>query len=50
MKTQAQSKLIAVVKSNDLVMIRAVHGVFALMSAALVAWPALAYIASRWFM
>jgi hypothetical protein len=50
MKTQSQSKLMDVVKSNYLVIIIALLGVFAFISAVLVAWPALAYMASRWFM
>lgn len=50
MKAQSQSKLMDVVKSNYLVIIIALLGVFAFISAVLVAWPALAYMASRWFM
>jgi len=50
MKTQSQSKLMDAVKSNYLVIIIALLGVFAFISAVLVAWPALAYMASRWFM
>ena len=50
MKTQSQPKLMDAVKSNYLVIIIALLGVFAFISAVLVAWPALAYMASRWFM
>lgn len=50
MKTQSQSKLMDVVKSSYLVIILAVLGVFAFISAVLVAWPALAYMASKLFM
>jgi hypothetical protein len=49
MKTQSQTKLIDVVKTNYLVIVIALMGVFAFISAVLVAWPALAYIASRLF-
>jgi hypothetical protein len=49
MKTQSQTKLIDVVKTNYLVIVIALLGVFAFISAVLVAWPALAYIASRLF-
>ena len=50
MKTQSQSKLIEVAKSSYLVIVIALLGLFAFISAVLIAWPALAYIASKLFM
>ena len=50
MKTQSQSKMIDVAKSSYLVVILALLGVFAFISAVLIAWPALAYLASNLFM
>ena len=50
MKTQSNSKMIDVVKSSYLVIVIALLGVFAFISAVLIAWPALAYIASKLFM
>ena len=50
MKTQSQSKMIDVAKSSYLVVVIALLGVFAFISAVLVAWPALAYMASKLFM
>jgi hypothetical protein len=47
MKTQAN--LIDVVKSSYLVIIIALLGVFAFISAVLIAWPALAYIGAKLF-
>ena len=47
MKTQ--SRMIDIVKSSYLVLVIALLGVFAFISAVLIAWPALAYIASRLF-
>lgn len=47
MKTQ--SKMIDVVKSSYLVLILALLGVFAFISAVLIAWPALAYIGAKLF-
>jgi hypothetical protein len=47
MKTQ--SSLIDVVKSSYLVIIIALLGVFAFISAVLIAWPALAYIGAKLF-
>jgi hypothetical protein len=47
MKTQ--SRMIDLVKSSYLVLVIALLGVFAFISAVLIAWPALAYIASRLF-
>ena len=47
MKTQ--SNLIDVVKSSYLVIIIALLGVFAFISAVLIAWPALAYIGAKLF-
>ena len=49
MKTQSQTKLMDVVKTNYLVIVIALLGVFAFISAVLVAWPAVAYIAARLF-
>jgi hypothetical protein len=49
MNTQPQSKMMDVVKSSYLVIVIALLGVFAFISAVLIAWPALAYIASRLF-
>jgi hypothetical protein len=49
MKTQSNSKLIDVAKSSYLVMIIALLGVFAFISAVLIAWPALAYIGAKLF-
>ncbi|MHB8708688.1 MAG: hypothetical protein ACYC9I_07425 [Desulfuromonadales bacterium] len=50
MKTQSQSKMMDVAKSSYLVIVIALLGVFAFISAVLIAWPALAYIASKLFM
>jgi hypothetical protein len=47
MKTE--SKMIDVVKSSYLVIIIALLGVFAFISAVLIAWPALAYIGAKLF-
>ncbi len=47
MKTQ--SRFMDIVKSSYLVLIIALLGVFAFISAVLVAWPALAYLASKLF-
>ena len=47
MKTQ--SRFMDNVKSSYMVMIIAMLGVFAFISAVLIAWPALAYIASKLF-
>ena len=47
MKTQ--SRMMDLVKSSYLVLVIALLGVFAFISAVLIAWPALAYIASRLF-
>jgi len=47
MKTQ--SRLMDVVKSNYLVLILALLGRFAFISAVLIAWPAVAYIAAKLF-
>jgi len=49
MKTQANSKLIDVAKSSYLVLVMALLGVFAFISAVLIAWPALAYIGAKLF-
>ena len=50
MKNQSQSKMMDVAKSSYLVIVIALLGVFAFISAVLIAWPALAYIASKLFM
>jgi hypothetical protein len=50
MKTQSQSKMIDVAKSSYLVVILALLGLFAFISAVLIAWPALAYLGSKLFM
>ncbi|MBW2450978.1 MAG: hypothetical protein JRE16_08015 [Deltaproteobacteria bacterium] len=47
MKTQ--SRIVDIVKSSYLVLVIAMLGVFAFISAVLIAWPALAYIASKLF-
>jgi hypothetical protein len=47
MKTQ--SRFIENVKSSYLVVIIAMLGIFAFISAVLIAWPALAYIGSKLF-
>jgi len=47
MKTQ--SRMLDVVKSSYLVLIIGLLGVFAFISAVLIAWPALAYIGSKLF-
>ena len=47
MKTQ--SRFMDNVKSSYMVLIIAMLGVFAFVSAVLIAWPALAYIASKLF-
>ena len=47
MKTQ--TNFMDTVKSSYLVLIIAALGVFAFISAVLIAWPALAYIGSRFF-
>jgi len=49
MKTQSQSKLIDVAKSSYLVLVIALLGMFAFISAVLIAWPALAYIGAKLF-
>ena len=49
MKTQSQTKMMDVIKTNYLVIVIALLGVFAFISAVLVAWPAVAYIAARFF-
>jgi len=46
---KSQSKMIDVVKSSYLVLILALLGVFAFISAVLIAWPALAYIGAKLF-
>ncbi len=46
---KSQSKMIDLVKSSYLVLILALLGVFAFISAVLIAWPALAYIGAKLF-
>jgi len=47
MKTQ--SRLMDVVKTNYMVIVIALLGIFAFLSAILVAWPAVAYLAAKLF-
>ena len=47
MKTQ--TRFVDYVKTNYMVVVIAVLGVFAFLSAVLIAWPAVAYIASKLF-
>jgi hypothetical protein len=47
MKTQSQ--FMDFVKTNYMVVVIAVLGIFAFLSAVLIAWPAIAYIASKLF-
>jgi hypothetical protein len=47
MKTQA--RFMDFVKTNYMVVLIAVLGIFAFLSAVLIAWPAIAYIASKLF-
>ena len=47
MKTQA--RFMDFVKTNYMVVVIAVLGIFAFLSAVLIAWPAIAYIASKLF-
>ena len=49
MKTQSQTKMMDAAKSSYLVIVIAVLGVFAFISAVLIAWPALAYIGAKLF-
>ena len=49
MKSQANSKMMDVAKSSYLVIVIALLGVFALISAVLIAWPALAYLGAKLF-
>jgi hypothetical protein len=49
MKTQSHSKMMDVAKSSYLVVVIALLGVFAFISAVLIAWPALAYIGAKLF-
>ena len=46
---RTESKTMNVVKSSYLVLIIAILGVFAFISAVLIAWPALAYIGAKLF-
>ena len=46
---QTQNRMLDLIKSSYLVLVIALLGVFAFISAVLIAWPALAYIASRLF-
>jgi len=47
MKTQ--SRFMDVVKANYMVLVIALLGIFAFLTAVLVAWPAIAYLASKMF-
>ena len=49
MKTQSQNKMMDVAKNSYLIVVVGLLGVFALISAVLIAWPALAYLASKLF-
>ena len=49
MKSQSQSKMVDIAKSSYLVIVIALLGVFAFISAVLIAWPALAYIGAKLF-
>ena len=46
---KAQSRLMDVVKTNYMVLVIALLGIFAFLSAILVAWPAVAYLAAKLF-
>ena len=46
---KAQSRLMDVVKTNYMVLVIALLGIFAFLSAILVAWPAIAYLAAKLF-
>ena len=46
---KAQSRLMDVVKTNYMVLVIALLGIFAFLSAVLVAWPAVAYLAAKLF-
>jgi hypothetical protein len=46
---KSQSRMMETVKSSYLVMVIGLLGVFAFISAVLIAWPALAYIGSKLF-
>ena len=48
-QVQTQNRMLDLIKSSYLVLVIALLGVFAFISAVLIAWPALAYIASRLF-
>ena len=50
MSAQSASNRMDVAKISFLVIVIALLGVFAFISAVLIAWPALAYIASKLFM
>ena len=47
MKTQI--RILDVIKANYMVVVIALLGIFAFLSAILVAWPAVAYLASKLF-
>jgi hypothetical protein len=47
MKTQ--SRFMDVVKANYMVLVIALLGIFAFLTAVLVAWPAIAYLVSKMF-
>lgn len=44
-----QATMMDIVKSSYLMLVLSILGVFALVSAVLIAWPALAYIGARLF-
>lgn len=46
---KAQSRILDVVKANYMILVIALLGVFAFVSAILVAWPAVAYLAAKLF-
>ena len=46
---KAQSRLMDVVKTNYMVLVIALLAIFAFLSAILVAWPAVAYLAAKLF-
>jgi hypothetical protein len=48
-KMKTQARFMDFVKTNYMVVVIAVLGIFAFLSAVLIAWPAIAYIASKLF-
>lgn len=49
MNTQSETKMMSVAKSSYLVIVLALLGIFAFISAVLIAWPALAYLGAKLF-